>query len=281
MALIIGKRNIFVSKSTSCLNRLYSRQNVATDVTRCQFHSLGRVRQYPAVGNRYPQPSNRRSSSIKSSNDDNSSGLFLWLGPRESEIGPSMNKNRNLLLLPVVQRRVATIYDDDSPEKILSIVNELYDNAPSDYIGGMGESDPGVWFAATSSSHRDALEYSELIQQGIELVKQERHGVPIGIYTSGIMQGTSAIALNEIGIDYLNVSLFASTPKDYQVATGMKDSKDAQIAFGRVCSLISDATEMGVSVKVGVIQSYASAARDLAYGLGAIEVDVFPDLRLD
>lgn len=221
------------------------------------------------------------SSSGKSNNDVDSSGLFIWLGERILETqSPTINATASRkLLLPVVQSDKATIYDDDSPERIVSIVNNHYENVSSDYIGGMGENDPGVWFAPTTKTNKDSLEYLSLIQQGIELVKEVRHGVPIGLYTSGaINYSTQNIQLNEIGIDFLHVSLFASSPGDYQKATGLQDLKDARNAFGQVCSLISDASEMGISVKVGVVQSQANPARDLAYSLGAIEVHVFPDL---
>jgi len=160
----------------------------------------------------------------------------------------------------------------DSSDAVLERVNRHYER--SHFVGGMGESDPGVWFAALPSSTRDALEFAELVQESIELVKTERHGVPFGLYTTGIVD-PPPIPLPELGLDTLQVSLFAGSPKDYGEATGRID--DAPADFGRACALIADAAEQGVAVEVGVLRKYASSGTQVALSLGARHVHVFDD----
>lgn len=143
------------------------------------------------------------------------------------------------------------------------MVNEHYES--SHFVGGMGESDPGVWFAGVGE---DALAMASLVQETIELVQIERHGVPFGLYTSGLI--TPDMALAEIGLDILQVSLFAATPADYQAATGHSPK-----AFGQVCGFVSEAAEQGLAVEVGVLAKHAPAARDLALALGARNVHVY------
>jgi len=134
----------------------------------------------------------------------------------------------------------------------------------------------GVWFAAINpiQGKKDALEYSDLVQQSITLVKEERHGVPFGLYTSGILTSSSLPPLEKIGLDYLQVSLFAGSPVEYAKATRQSE-KDAIGGFGQVCALIAEAAELGVAVEVGVLKDYAASATDLAMSLGARHVHTF------
>ena len=184
--------------------------------------------------------------------------LFLWLGEGGS------NTQNKLLLLPVPPPSKATVI---SPNDVLEEVNSHY--TQSHFVGGMGEEDPGVFFA--SIGERDSLEYSDLVQEGISLAKEERHGIPFGLYTSGIVEGSSLPPLTELGLSTLQVSLFAGSPKEYAEATG-RDEK----SFGSVCSFIADAVEQGMAVECGVLEKYAGTARSLAVSLGAQEVHVFP-----
>jgi hypothetical protein len=154
---------------------------------------------------------------------------------------------------------------------VLDLVNKHY-QADSNFVGGMGESDAGVWFATTAGSTKDSLDYAVDIQSSIASVKEERHGVPIGVYTTGILSGSLDIPLSEIGISCLIVSLFAGSPDRYMRATGL-DAK----SFGQVCGFIADAAEQGIAVEVGVLSSDAGPARALAASLGAQEVHVYED----
>ena len=251
--------------------------------------------------------------------------LFLWLGT-----GDNNNNNNNQsqgaktkcwtrLLLPTTtptppQPPLTWV---DSAETALQLVNQHYETTDS-FVGGMGESDPGVWFASavveitTANAHdsdtnhhndddddashffHDPLEYADLVAECIELVQTERHGVPFGLYTTGILKSSSpSVPLTELGLDCLHVSLFAGTPKDYVEAvqrhcgnngcsssSSSSSSNVSENDFGTVCALIAHAAEQGVPVEVGLAADYATgAARDLALSLGAQQVHVYPSAR--
>jgi hypothetical protein len=196
---------------------------------------------------------------LSSSDIDVPAPLFIWLG---GESAGGTNK----LLLPVSAPTEPTA---TSPDDVLTSVNQHY-ATESQFVGGMGESDPGVWFATTSTCDKDTLEFYQLVQESIALVKQERHGVPFSLYTTGIVSPGLDIPLTELGLDCLQVSLFAGSPPEYKKATG----QDAA-AFGQVCGFIADASEQGIAVEVGVLSAYASSARDLARSLGARHVHVY------
>jgi hypothetical protein len=155
---------------------------------------------------------------------------------------------------------------------VLDLVNRHY-ASDSNFVGGMGESDAGVWFATTVGSTKDSLDYAvDILQSSIASVKEERHGVPFGVYTTGLLSGSLDIPLSEIGLSCLQVSLFAGSPDRYKRATGLDAS-----SFGQVCGFIADAAEQGIAVEVGVLSSDAGPARDLALSLGAQAVHVYED----
>lgn len=189
--------------------------------------------------------------------------LLLWLAPNEN------SSSRSLLLPSGVPFQTQDPPIWDSVESILEAVNAHYE--ASHFVGGMGESDPGVWFSVVPGSSRDALEFPDIVIDSIQAVKLERHGVPFSLYTDGTSVLDSSIPLVEWDLDCLVVSLWAATPKDYRAATGRED---AAKAFGNVCGLIADAAEQGVAVEVTVLHAHASAGRDLALSLGARQVHV-------
>ena len=211
---------------------------------------------------------------LLSSSDEGPAPLFLWLGD-SSSISTSTSTSTeqtatrppNKLLLPVTAATEPTVLSSDD---VLASVNLHYES-DQHFVGGMGESDPGVSFCTVSTCSTDALDFAQLVAESIALVKQERHGVPFSLYTSGILSHDLTVPLSELGLESLQVSLFAGSPRDYQKATG----RDAA-AFGQVCGFIADATEQGVAVEVGVLSTYASGARDLALSLGARQVHVYP-----
>jgi hypothetical protein len=188
--------------------------------------------------------------------------LFLWMGGGDV----ASDSSTTPLLLPKYST-TPTVATVTTPDDILHQVNDFYEK--SHFVGGMGEEDPGVWFAACHG-HGDALDYAELVQEGVFMTKQERHGVQFGLYTNGLV--TPSIPLSELGLSTLQVSLCCGSPPEYAKATG-RDAK----AFGQLCGFIVDAVEQGVTVEVGVLEPYAGSARDLALSLGAQQVHVFPN----
>lgn len=189
--------------------------------------------------------------------------LLLWLG---DDGGPgSASKKRRLLIPPSIQstphvRHVTTVDD------IQAAVTSHYTSDDLD-VGGMGEQDAGVWFAAASKDE-DVLDASALLRDSIEQIKQERHGVPFGVCTTGLTNN-SVDDVASIGLSILNVSLLAASPPDYAAATDGQGND-----FGRVCGFIVDAVEKGLAVEVSVLPEYAGAARELGHSLGARDVHI-------
>jgi hypothetical protein len=209
----------------------------------------------------------RYQSSSATDDEDGPSPLFIWMGePSPDAATITLPK----LLLPVSAPSEPTV---TTPEDILASVNQYY-TTESQFVGGMGESDPGVWFATTSACDKDTLEFYQLVGESIALVRQERHGALLSLHTTGILpQGLEIGPLTELGLDCLQVSLFAGSPPEYKKATG----NDAA-AFGQVCGFIADAAEQGIAVEVGILKAYASGgARDLALSLGAQDVHVYDE----
>jgi len=152
----------------------------------------------------------------------------------------------------------------DSVEGVVYAVNQYYGANQEHFVGGMGENDPGVWFAPLD---QDLLVSSlDLLRDSMEACRQQRHGVPFSVYTTGVNVDAAAVAA--LKWDSVQVSLWAASPADYQASTGRDD-------FGAVCGFIAEASDLGVPVEVGVLKQYAGAARDLATSLGARQVHVY------
>lgn len=202
---------------------------------------------------------------LLSSKASDGSPLILWL---ESET-PSTKLAPNIIMPPMDLSTKITV---SSPQQVVQAVDEHYSlsDDSQQFVGGMGESDAGVWFASSS----DPLEQYPLMQESIRSVKEFRHGVPFGTFTSGVNLPTDLPPLQEIGLARIQVSLLASNPKDYAKATGISDSEAAKY-FGQVCGFCVTIAETGFPLEVSVLQEYASSARDLAVSLGAVEVHVF------
>lgn len=153
----------------------------------------------------------------------------------------------------------------DDVQSILDLVETHY-NRIEDDIGGMGESDPGVWFA--SVGNRDVLDYSLLLQQSIPEIKEHRHGIPFRLYSGGHPDEViewDAISQDDDSIT-LEISLFAATPKEY-----VNSTKGTEQDFSKVCGLIAEAAEL-MTVEVGVLKEYEAPAYSLAISLGAQQV---------
>ncbi len=116
----------------------------------------------------------------------------------------------------------------------------------------------------------------------IGAVKENRHGVPFGLYTSGIVQNKDiATNLKEmIGISSIEVTLGAGDPQSYgQVVHVRNNDMDANSAFGEVCSFIVQASESGFPVTVAVAGGkYAASGSELAKALGAVDVVVYENI---
>jgi hypothetical protein len=186
--------------------------------------------------------------------------LFLWLGESNNPEAP-----KSSLLLPVPKPLEPTVL---TPEEVLQSVNSYYE-AETQFVGGMGEDDPGVWFA---SINFDPLDYSEMVQDSISLVKEERHGVPFSLFTSGLVSPN--VPLAELGLSSLHVSLYAGSPKEYA-----KASSNSERDFGTLCGFIVEAAEQGIAVETWVLEEFAGGARDLALSLGAQNVNVVAGSR--
>ena len=155
-----------------------------------------------------------------------------------------------------------------SISEIVQAVEQHYEltTTGGQFVGGMGESDAGVWFVPTNNS--DPLRhFNDLLKASIEEVKQSRHGVPFGVYTSGTLH----VEAKELSIfSTIHVSLLAATPNDYCEAAGVFRAE----FFGDVCNFLVNAQEEGLPVHAGVLKKFAAEGRDLATTLGAQHVDV-------
>lgn len=169
------------------------------------------------------------------------------------------------------------------PNQAWEIVSEHYAREEN-FVGAMGENDPGVWFAVPHSDPCDILEYCiPLVLPAVELIREERHGIPFSICTSGILSSStttpSATALieeipwEELDLASIQVSLVAANPRSYQQATGCNDDRQ----FGSVCAVIAALAERELPVEVSVLHSEAGPARELAVSLGARQVHVYDE----
>ena len=146
-------------------------------------------------------------------------------------------------------------------------------SAGGQFVGGMGESDAGVWFVPAVGIKdgwcSDPLHhFHHLIAPGVEAVKQSRHGVPFGVYTSG----TVHVEPTQLKLfATIHVSLLAANPMDYCEAAGVFREE----LFGDVCNFLVNAEEEGLPIHAGVLKKFASEGRDLAMAMGAQHVDVY------
>jgi hypothetical protein len=184
----------------------------------------------------------------------------LFLSPPEIvnsvEPSPKILFPKDIQVIPV-----------STADEILSQVEHHYDVEGGQFVGGMGESDSGVWFVPTNDS--DPVNHlDDLLMESIEQVKERRHGVPFGIYTSGVI----SVDPEKLHVfDTIHVSLLAATPRDYCEAAGVFREE----MFGDVCNFLVNAHEEGLPLQVGVLKKYAAEARELAIALGAQEVHLY------
>jgi hypothetical protein len=110
-------------------------------------------------------------------------------------------------------------------------------------------------------------------------VKGNRHGIPFGLYTSGITNAPDTISSElktEIGLSSIQVSLLSYTPDKYASLRQNQDKSQAQREFGQVCNFIVNAAESGFPVVAAVAGGeHAKGASELAKALGAVDVVVY------
>ena len=184
--------------------------------------------------------------------------------------------------------------DDDAPQP---------PPARTQFVGGMGEQDLGVYFislpSGEDSSYQDLLHHTEtieLLRDGIEHVKAIRHGVPFGLYTSGLLRDEDhdLSFLKELNLDVLEVSLFGwdssgsgghPAERYQQFLTSTVGRKDAQRDdLQHICQFITSAVEsQQQNVHVSLLQPPKNhhhtwdtkEAAQLAMSLGAQEVHYY------
>ena len=114
----------------------------------------------------------------------------------------------------------------------------------------------------------------------IQKVKENRHGIPFGVYTSGLLQNPQndvtvlISSLTDIGISSLQVTLGGHNPDSYRALSGQ--DVDANQAFGNVCNFIVLAAESGFPVTVAVQGGkFSNQTVELAKALGAIDTVIY------
>ena len=115
----------------------------------------------------------------------------------------------------------------------------------------------------------------------ISETKEKRHGVPFGIYTSGIMKNKEIItSLKEsVGISSIQVTLGSGDPQSYSQVVGCRGDIDKNTAFGQVCEFIVQTSESGFPVTAAVASGkHAGAGGELAKALGAVDVVVYDNI---
>lgn len=162
-------------------------------------------------------------------------------------------------------------------ESVVSQIEKHYSIENSgQFVGGMGENDDGVWISAISTV--DTLDYWEVIADIVKEVKEQRHGVPFGVYTSGILKDPEIATRlkSDIGLSSVEVSLLSDNPEGYASIRGIKDMTKAQEDFGKVCNFIVTAAESGFPVVAALAGGKnARGGAELAKSLGAVDTVVY------
>ncbi len=173
---------------------------------------------------------------------------------------------------------------DDNIQSLNDIIESHYTLDDRDqFVGGMGENDGGVWFVNNDDDENnlDTLDYWEEIRNVIQTVKANRHGIPFGVYTSGIIKNKDIISnLKEsVGISSVQVTLGSGDPTSYSQVVGGRTDMSSNEAFGEVCNFIVQSAESGFPVTVAVAGGkHAGPGSELAKALGAVEVVIYKNI---
>jgi hypothetical protein len=207
---------------------------------------------------------------------------LLWLGTSANEQdspvpsrndGTSSPTQRPPLLLPFPASAQPNVYTADD---FYQTVQAHYESE-AHFVGGMGESDPGVYVLSTND---DLLrQHGPLLRDGMARVHAARHGVPFYLCTTGLGNDTDwSVPLEALANSNNNhnttiqVSLYGSNPAEYARAAGIADGRRA---FGQVCAFLVACQELRIPTEVAVVPEYAKSARELALTLGAQQVHVY------
>lgn len=209
-----------------------------------------------------------------------------------------MDKEENHLLRPLIlspiskeiQNKAETIRtgsastENDFVQSVTSEIEKHYAIENSEqFVGGMGENDGGVWMVSGGTG--DTLDYWEVIREIIKEVKENRHGIPFGLYTSGLSSAPESIyseLKTEIGLSSIQVSLLSHAPDKYASLRKMQDISQAQKDFGQVCNFVVNAAESGFPVVAAVAGGeHAKGASELAKALGAVDIVVYDNVGVD
>ncbi len=172
-------------------------------------------------------------------------------------------------------RGAPELNSDAEPDatEIIQAITEAYDNGYEKSAATEFEL-AGIAFAG----YGDPLLYTELLEQVLRVIKQQRHGVPITLVTYGLVSVADAAEtcahLVDIGVEALEVYMPAATPNDYQRAV-----EPLSAGFGDVCNFISVASEAGLIVSTFAYSDVkgASDIRALSLSLGAREFVIKAD----
>lgn len=198
-------------------------------------------------------------------------------------LSPHLSQYEHIPLPAPGRVNVDDVDDDEMVSFIAAEIENRYslddkEHESRQFVGGMGESDGGVWFS--SDGKIDTLAYWKEIRNIIEIAKEHRHGIPFGIYTSGLTD-VDPIQLKEeeLKISSITVSLLSHSPSSYGSVAGIDDLSTAQRKFGQVCNFIASASEVGFPVTAAVAGGkHSSGGTELAKALGAIDVVVYDSI---
>mmetsp|Transcript_4903 Transcript_4903/g.6638 ORF Transcript_4903/g.6638 Transcript_4903/m.6638 type:complete len:234 (+) Transcript_4903:189-890(+) len=186
------------------------------------------------------------------------------------------NENSVKILSPISDSNDA-LTPISCPDEILDIIHGRYQSSEQ-FVGGMGENDAGVWFTCLYGGDPLDSQYVDIVSNSIRRIKEHRHGIPFGIHTSGLLDGSSKYDLRQdVGTSFCEVSLGTPDPVSFSKHMLLSDSqrKNGSAIFGKVCSFIARTGEQGFPVEVGVLKEYEGSASELAASLGAVGVNPY------
>ncbi|KAL7577640.1 hypothetical protein ACA910_015157 [Epithemia clementina (nom. ined.)] len=213
--------------------------------------------------------------------------LLGWNGPQPATTSQKKKGKSKVwrppVLFPFKVDRTNDITPVSSIEEAVEKINAHYSN-DNRFVGGMGESDPGVALVSFSPS-RDIIDDPESIQTLIEAVKEERHGVPFHLYTTGIpvrgyMDDQDWDVWKQVPLESWQVSLYAGTPPEYNQVANVpelleeEDDDENYIVFGTVCGFIGGAVDSEMPVEAIVVRSQAIRGREMARDLGVRQTHI-------
>jgi len=182
-----------------------------------------------------------------------------------------------------------SIDDDSSQDVVLESISSRIEaryglDNQAQFVGGMGENDGGVWFVADTLDDFDTLDYWEQIRDVIRNVKENRHGIPFGLYTSGIIDNKELASdfKGSIGISSIQVTLGAADPKSYGdiISINHENKSLSNAMFGEVCNFIVLSSESGFPVTAALAGGkHAAPGNELAKALGAIDTVVYDQIK--